>query len=380
MQYVDFGKKGLKLSRFGVGCMRFKWKKYEDGREGIDEDLAISLIRHAIDNGVNYFDTAYAYAGSEEVLGKALKDGYREKAVISTKFPIWEPKSYEECRKYFDIQLKRLQTDYIDILFIHNVNQLNFDRFNNVQGKRFMNDLLAEGRIGYKGFSFHGDPELFKKVVDYYDWDVCLIQLNYLDQYHQAGIEGLKYAAEKGLDVFIMEPLRGGFLADKVPPEAQKLIDEYPVKRSPAEWSFRWLYNLPEVTSVLSGINTMEQLEENIRIFSEATPNVMSKEELEFIDKLRDAYNSKTTIGCTGCAYCMPCPAGVVIPDIFKVYNDIPMYGELKWAQNMYNLVATEAGRDASKCLECGKCLPKCPQGISIIEKLKEAHEILKVS
>lgn len=378
MQYVDFGKQGLKVSRFGMGCMRFTRTKNDKGEDVIDEKLAISLIRHAIDMGVNYFDTAYCYDGSEEILGKALKDGYREKVVIATKFPAWEPETYEDCRKYLEIELKRLQTDYIDIYLVHNLNQLNYDRMKKLDVTRFFDELIHEGKIRYKGFSYHGDPDLFKEVVDSYDWDVCLIQLNFLDQYHQAGVEGLKYAASKGLSVNIMEPLRGGFLANNAPEEVKKLLDDYPDRRSLVEWAFRWLYNMPEVAVVLSGINTMEQLEDNIRIFEHSPSNVMEREELDLIEKIKNAYSNKAAVGCTGCRYCMPCPSRVVIPDIFKIYNDIPMYGELKWAKNMYNLVATEAGKDAGNCIECGKCTTLCPQGIDIVSTLKEAHNILK--
>jgi hypothetical protein len=378
MQYVDFGRNGLKVSRFGMGCMRFMRVKADDGTEMTDENQAIKLIRYAIDNGVNYFDTAYCYDGSEAVLGKALKDGYREKIVLATKMPVWLADSYEDYEKLFNEQLERLQTDYIDVYLLHGLNQGNFDRVKKHDGTRFLDEMYAKGKIKYKGFSIHGDPDLFKEVIDYYNWDMCLIQLNYLDMHHQVGVDGLRYAAGKGLSVAIMEPLKGGLLSEKVPEDVKKLFSDYPVKRSPAEWAFRWLYDMPEVSVVLSGVNAMEQLQENIRIFNEASASSISKDEEHLIEAAKDIFSRKVKIACTGCRYCMPCPAGVDIPDIFKLYNDISLFDNLDFSRIIYNLVATEAGKDASKCLECGSCIPHCPQGIDIISKLKEAHSILK--
>jgi predicted aldo/keto reductase-like oxidoreductase len=366
MKYVDFDKQKIKASRFGLGCMRFSRVKNDEGIEVIDEALAINIIRYAIDNGVNYIDTAYAYAGSEEVVGKALKDGYREKALLATKLPPWEIHSYDDFRVVFNTHLQRLQTDYIDIYLLHCMNRENWDNVKKHNVLGFMDELYAEGKIKFKGFSFHGTVEIFKEIVDAYDWDMCQIQLNYLDQDYQAGLEGLRYATSKGISVVIMEPLKGGMLSN-VPDDIKSIMDKYPVKRSPSEWGFRWLYDMPEVSVILSGINTMDQLEENLRIFENSNINVLSKDERDLISKVVNEYRSRLKVGCTGCKYCMPCPSGVNIPEIFKLYNDTSLFGTFNF-KALYSLIATGAGRDASKCIECGNCESLCPQGIEIIE------------
>ncbi|HEX9061108.1 MAG TPA: aldo/keto reductase, partial [Clostridia bacterium] len=349
----------------------------EDGKDAIDEKLAIDLVRHAIDSGVNYLDTAYCYDGSEALLGKALGDGYREKVHIATKLPVWEAKSYEDYGRLFNEELTRLNTDYIDIYLLHCLNKENWASVKKLGGTRFLDQLYEEGKIKLKGFSFHGDYELFKEIVDAYDWDMCLIQLNYLDQFNQAGINGIKYAAAKGMPVVVMEPLKGGLLSGKIPGDALNLINEFPVKRTPSEWAFRWVYNNPEVKVVLSGVNTMEQLNENLEIFNEASPNIMDEGELGLIEKIREAFISRLKVGCTGCRYCIPCPAAVNIPEIFKIYNDSALFEELEFQKRIYNIVAVSCGEDASKCVECRKCEALCPQGIDIVNKLKEAHEVL---
>lgn len=377
MKYVEFGKQKIKASRFGLGCMRFLRTKTDNGNEIIDEDLAIDLIRHAIDNGVNYIDTAYSYEGSELVIGKALKDGYRDKVILATKLPTWEKYSYEDFRTVFNKQLERLQTDHIDTYLLHCLNRSNWDDVmsNNVLG--FMDELYAEGKIKYRGFSFHGTVEVFKEIVDAYDWDMCQIQLNYLDQKSQAGLEGLRYAASKGISVVIMEPLKGGMLSN-VPDDIKSIMDESSAKRSPSEWGFRWLYDMPEVSVILSGINTADQLAENIMIFENSDTNVLTQDEKALIDKVIREYNTRLKVGCTGCKYCMPCPSGVAIPEIFKLYNDISLFGTTDLTKTLYSLIASGAGRDASRCVECGRCEALCPQGIEIIKNLKLAHEILK--
>lgn len=378
MQYVDFGKTGYKASRFGMGCMRFPKRKTDDGREVIDEQEAIKMIRYAIDNGVNYFDTAYAYPGSEAILGKALKDGYREKVKIATKLPVWEVNSYADYRRLLDEELERLQVEYIDIYILHNLTQPHWDSVKKYGGIRFIDEALKEGKIKYKGFSFHGNMDLFKEIIDASDWDMCQIQLNILDVNHQVGIEGLKYAASKGLPVVVMEPLRGGTLVQSVPDKVKKVWDKYPVKRSSAEWCFRWLYNMPEVTVILSGVSSMEQLKEDIEIFNKAQSNVMTEEELELVEEVRDIYNSIVNVGCTSCKYCIPCPEGVEIPEIFKMYNDLARLKQTNHSRAIYNGMLVEAGKGADKCIECGSCETKCPQGIPIVEKLKDAHSALK--
>lgn len=377
MKYVDFGKQKIKTSRFGLGCMRFIRKKTDDGKEVIDEELAIKLIRHAIDNGVNYIDTAYAYEGSEEVVGKALMDGYRKKVHLATKLPPWEIHSYDDFRKVFNTQLQRLQTDYIDVYLLHCLNRENWDNLKRQNVLHYMDELYKEGKIKLKGFSFHGTADIFKEIVDAYDWDMCLIQLNYLDQNSQVGLEGLRFAASKGLSVVIMEPLKGGTLSN-VPDSVKSIMDEFPEKRSPAEWGFRWLYDMPEVSVILSGINTMEQLEENLRIFDNSDTNVMTGDERIMLAEVVSEFHSRLKVGCTGCKYCMPCPSGVNIPEILKLYNDTSLSGDIVLNKNLYSLIAVGAGRDASRCVECGSCESLCPQGLEIIRNLKQAHELLK--
>jgi len=235
---------------------------------------------------------------------------------------------------------------------------------------------VASGKIKYPGFSFHDELPVFKEIIDSYDWKMCQIQLNILDQDYQAGVEGMRYAASKGIPVVIMEPLKGGRLAHNVPEDVQALWDQAETKRSPVEWAFRWLYNFPEITVILSGVSTMEQLKDNIEIFSKAAPNSMDEKELELVQKVKALYDSKIKVGCTGCNYCVPCPSGVEIPRIFSLYNDYSIYGGSEEFKEWYKNLMDE-GKDASNCVECGQCESECPQHISIIERLKEAHEVL---
>ncbi|MCX7772721.1 MAG: aldo/keto reductase, partial [Clostridia bacterium] len=243
MVYTDFGRISQKVSRFGMGCMRYPQMKNERGEDVIDEQEAIKMIRYAIDHGVNYFDTAYCYPGSEAVLGKALKDGYREKVMIATKSPVWECKNHEDYRRLFEEQLERLQTNFIDVYILHGLDRSNYDIVKATDGIRFMKELKESGRIGAVGFSSHAEIDLFKEIIDVYDWDMCLIQLNILDGNHQAGLNGLRYAADKGIPVVIMEPLKGGILGKKPPVEVEELLRSYPEQRSLPEWAFRWLYD-----------------------------------------------------------------------------------------------------------------------------------------
>lgn len=377
MKYVDYGKCGFQASRFGLGCMRFERIKKDDGADVIDEGKAIELIRYAIDHGVNYLDTAYCYDGSEAVVGKVLRDGYREKVTLVTKLAVWEAHSYEDYEKLLDEQLRRLQTDCIDVYLLHGMSQDNWGNVQRYGGLKFLDEMQKKGKIKHKGFSIHSDFEHFKEVVDAYDWDMCMIQLNYVDEHHQAGVEGLKYAAQKGLPVVIMESQKGGLLSTNLPIEAQKLFDEYPVRRTPAEWAFRWLYNKPEITVILSGLNTLNQLKENLGIFENAETNVMTEDEIKLIDKVRSVFTGKIKVGCTGCKYCLPCPSGVNIPEVFKIYNDSSIFNNLDFCRMIYDLVLTSAGSNAEKCQECGRCETMCPQSIKIAGRLKEAHAVL---
>lgn len=381
MKYRKFGDLGFDVSVFGVGCMRLPLKVQPDGttdRTKIDEEEAIKMIRHAIDSGVNYIDTAYPYHGgnSEPLVAKALKDGYRDKVKIATKLPVWQTDSYEDFERILDEQLAKLEVETIDFYLLHSLSKTSWENAKARGVLDFLDKAVASGKIKYPGFSFHDELPVFKDIVDSYDWKMCQIQLNILDENYQAGVEGMRYAASKNIPVVIMEPLKGGRLAHSVPQDIVDLWNEAGTKRSPVEWAFRWLYNFPEIVVILSGVSTMEQLKDNIEIFSKAAPNSMSNEELELVKRVKDQYDSKIKVGCTACDYCMPCPSGVDIPGIFALYNDYSIYGGAEEFKNRYQEFI-EDGKDASNCIECGLCESECPQHISIIEKIQEAHEVL---
>ena len=375
MQYRNFTKDNIKVSVLGFGCMRFPILDNDSSK--IDEEKTIEMLRYAIDNGVNYIDTAYNYhqGNSEYVVGKALKDGYREKVYLATKLPVWKVESYEDFNDLLDEQLKKLDTDYIDFYLMHALNKERWDKIKNLGVLRFADEAKKSGKVKYIGFSFHDELDVFKEIIDSYDWDFCQIQLNYVDRDYQAGEEGLKYAYNKGISVVIMEPIKGGKLTN--PSEEIKSIwDSYEEKRTPAEWALRWVLNHREVSVVLSGMNNIEQVKENIKTVSNAKANSLSEEELKLIDKVTDVYNEKIKVGCTGCEYCLPCEQGVSIPDIFQIYNDLYAFGTEENSKKAYSSFI-EKGIDASKCIECGRCEAACPQNIEIIKYLKDAHKIL---
>ncbi len=378
MIYNDFGEISKHVSRFGMGCMRLPQTKNEQGQDVIDEQEAVKMIRYAADSGVNYFDTAYSYPGSEVLLGKALKDGYREKVMIATKCPVWDANDHSDYQRLFGEELDRLQTDYIDVYIFHCLDRKNWEKVKSANGIAFMQGLKKSGRIKAMGFSFHGEADLFKEVIDTCPWDMCLIQMNILDQNHQAGLKGLEYASQKGIPIVIMEPLKGGLLSKKPPEEAEQLLRTYPEQRTLVEWAFRWLYHLKGVKVILSGVSTMKQLEENLKIFSEAEAGVLTTADQQLIQQLKAVYESKVKVGCTGCGYCMPCPAGVNIPEIFKVYNDSGLSDWTEYGRAFYGLVASHNGRGASNCIECRACETHCPQKLQIVDLLKQAHEAMK--
>lgn len=380
MQYRPYGKAGFDVSLFGMGCMRLPRRQNEDGSMEIDKEKAIELIQYAADHGVNYFDTAYGYhrEQSESLVGEALDGGYRERVHIATKQPFSVMKTKDNMRRNLENTLKKLRTDYIDMYLIHNIQTADWEAIKEMGVIEEFEKFKSEGLIRGIAFSYHGGFDTFKEVLDYYpNWDMCQVQQNLLDYDKEVTEKGIRYAGEKGVALVIMEPLRGGGLAS-VPASVQKLYDEFPVQRSSVEWAFRYLYDYPEVSTILSGVTTMEQLKDNIRIFSEpdALPNVMTAEEKQLLRDVKAAYESIVTIPCTECEYCVPCPANVGIPRIFKSYNTGMMFGNFDNPQRSY-MFLRNAGADASHCIECGACETKCPQHIEIMKQLKVAHEKL---
>jgi uncharacterized protein len=372
MLYRKMNKTGEDLSVLGFGCMRFP--KTDDGK--IEEKEATEMLHYAIDNGVNYIDTAYPYhnGDSEPFVGKALKGGYREKVKLATKLPSWLIKEKSDFDKYLNEQLERLQTDHIDFYLIHALNNRFWPNLIEKELSAFIDKALKDGRIKYAGFSFHDSTKLFKEIVDYYDWDFCQIQYNYLDEENQAGREGLQYAADKGLGIIIMEPLRGGKIANKVPEPIMNIWNEAPVKRSPAEWALKWVWNHPQVNVVLSGMSTMEQVKENVKLSDEAKAKSLTEQELKLIDRVKTEYNSRLKVNCTNCNYCMPCPNGVPIPSHFSLYNDAFMFDDVEESKSMYD----KHLKDKAECIECGECETKCPQNIPIIQELKNVKNFFE--
>lgn len=380
MQYREIPKTGDKISAIGYGCMRFPTKL---GR--IDEKKAEEQIRFAIEQGVNYFDTAYPYHGgnSESFLGKVFSDkSLREKVKIATKLPPWSVKSREDMDIILKDQLEKLQIDSIDYYLVHGIMSIeDWERMKKLGVLEFLDSAKGKGLIKHVGFSFHSDIKTFKKIVDDYDWAMCQIQYNYLDETNQAGTEGLKYAAERDIAVIVMEPLRGGNLAGKMPKEAQKVWDNSEMKRSAAEWALRWIWNKPEVTSVLSGMNVDDHIKENIETAKTATPDHLKESEIEQIEKVRDIFTSLTKVPCTACAYCMPCPVGVNIPLCFEKYNSKYYFGGIE--SKVFYLMQTggvmgDKPSKASLCVDCGKCEDHCPQHIEIRKELKNVSKDLE--
>lgn len=375
MHYRGITKDNIQISPLGFGCMRFPILDNDSGK--IDEGKAIEMLRYAIDNGVNYIDTAYPYhkGNSEYLVGKALKDGYRQKVYLATKLPSWLMKTYEDFDRYLEEQLKKLDTEYIDFYLLHSLNKKHWEKLKELNVFEFLEKAQEVGKIKYIGFSFHDDLDVFKEIVDYYDWDFCQIQLNYVDRDYQAGLEGLKYAYEREISTIIMEPIKGGKLVNPSP-EIKELWDENHIKRTPADWALRWVLNHKEVSLLLSGMSNLEQVKENISTVSDASPNHLSTKELDIIDKVTNIYEEKTKVGCTSCEYCLPCPEDVAIPEVFQIYNELSIFGTQESSRNMYkNYIEKEI--DASRCIECGRCETLCPQNLEVIEYLKEAHEVL---
>ncbi len=381
MLYREMGKTGDRLSILGYGCMRYPQK---NGR--IDEERTERQIIQAIEQGVNYFDTAYVYHGgrSESILGRILSKGYRDRVKIATKLPPYMVHSDKDMENILQNQLKRLCTDHIDYYLLHALNDMEgWNRLKRLGIREFIEKAKKDGRLVHIGFSYHGDKGDFKKIVDDYAWDFCQIQYNYIDEYVQAGKEGLEYAAAKGLGVVVMEPLRGGSLVGKMPREVQKIWDSAEHKRTPAEWALRWIWNHPEVSVVLSGMNEEAHIDENIRIASDAVPQSLSAGELKLFDRAKEEFGRLMKVGCTGCSYCMPCPAGVDIPSCFSYYNSKHFFNNrhVKF-QYMAFTGGVSGGKpsDASLCVDCGKCEKACPQHIPIRQNLKEVRSEMEIS
>lgn len=370
MQYREFGKTKEKLSTLGFGAMRLPL--LDDDTSKIDYEKSIKMVRYAIDNGVNYLDTAYPYHGgkSEAFCAAVMKDGYRDKIKIATKSPVWDIKKHEDFDEKLDEQLRNLEVEKIDFYLLHALCDKFWTPMKEYDYKTFLDNAKNEGKIKYAGFSFHDNFDLFKEIVDDYDWDFCQIQLNYMDENYQAGLNGMKYAHEKGLGIIIMEPLRGGLLAKLEPPtEVAELWNSCDIKRTPAEWALKYVWDIEEVGVVLSGMSTMEQVVENVKIASETIANSLTPKEIETIEKVRDFYNSRMIVNCTDCKYCLPCPVGVNIPENFWAYNHDSIFDDFGKAKYLISSWLEKEQR-ASNCTECGQCEPQCPQNIEIIKHL----------
>jgi len=380
MQYRTIPKIDFKPSALGFGAMRLPI--IDNVQSKVDYAQATKMIRYAIDKGVNYLDTAYFYHDgfSEVAVGKALEDGYREKIKLATKFPAREVKSRKDFDAAFDRQLKRLQTDKVDFYLLHGLHRPAFDELQKMGIIPWLEGKMAKGQIGCVGFSFHDELDYFKKVVDAYDnWTFCQLHFNYMDVDYQGGRKAIEYGASKNLGVFIMEPLRGGQLAQKPPEVVAKVWAEAKTKRSPVEWALRWIWSYPEVSMILSGMSTMEQVKENVAAAEKAGNSKLTKAEVALIDKVRQAYKDLRPIPCTGCRYCMPCDQNVEIPGIFSIYNELKMYGDTRIVGFRYGdgMWAIGKDRNAANCIACGKCEERCPQHIQISDWLKTVHEEL---
>jgi predicted aldo/keto reductase-like oxidoreductase len=373
MKYRKFGSLDWEASVLGFGAMRLPVFAKDASR--VDESEAIRMIRHAVDQGVNYIDTAYTYheRQSEVVVGKALQDGYRQKVKLATKLPSWLVEKPDDFDRLLDEQLEKLQTHQIDFYLLHALNSTFWPRLRNWNVLNWAEDAVADGRIRHLGFSFHDEFEDFKEIVDAYDnWALCQIQYNFMDIEYQAGTKGLAYAADKGMAVVIMEPLRGGQLTLKVPKSVGELWESAAVRRTPADWALQWIWNHPQVCVVLSGMSTMQQVTENLASADCSGSDILSEEELILIANVREVYRRLAPVPCTNCRYCMPCPNGVEIADILKYYNDAIIYDNPRAPRFLYHNLAKN--KQADHCVECFECEEKCPQGIPISEQLKKAH------
>jgi predicted aldo/keto reductase-like oxidoreductase len=376
LKYRKFGKIDYKPSALGFGAMRLPIIGGDQTK--IDEPQAIKMIRHAIDHGVNYVDTAYPYHGgnSEILVGKALRDGYRERVKLVTKMPTFLVKERGDFDKYLDEQLGKLQTDHLDFYLLHGLRKERWPILKQLGVFNWAEQKIREGVIGHLGFSFHDDLPLFKEIVDSYrGWTLCQIQLNYMDTEYQAGLKGLRYAAARGLAVVIMEPIKGGKLAVTPPKDVQEVWTKSERKRTPAEWALQWVWNLPEVSVVLSGMSEMRHVEENVEYANRSGVGSLTQYELALYDEARNAYNKLGFIGCTGCRYCMPCPQGVEIPAILGLYNEYYMGGQSdEMKQRYWEHITPET--HSTNCVACGRCEEQCPQQLPIRKFMGETSRM----
>ncbi len=381
MQYRKFGNLDWEVSALGFGAMRLPVLEGDSGQ--IDEPKAIEMIRYAIDAGVNYVDTAWGYhrEQSEGLVGKALKDGYRDKVRLATKMPSWLVKEAADFDRLLEEQMRRLDVDYLDFYLLHALNARYWENYKALDIFSWAEKRMSEGVFGHLGFSFHDDYPVFDSIINGYDnWTFAQIQYNYADVNYQAGQKGLKLASDKGLAVVVMEPLRGGRIAKNPPPDpVARLWAKSDRDWTPAAWAFHWLWDQPEVSTTLSGMNSMADVEENLASASHSAVGKLTDEDKALVAEVRKAYESLAPIPCTQCEYCLPCPNGVEIPRVFELYNDAAAYdawGHAQWQYN--NMMKAEARAD--QCIECGECEEVCPQNIEIIDWLAKAHERLTAS
>lgn len=375
MQYRKM-KDGTEVSILGYGCMRFTSSGGRINLEKTEQEIML-----AIKNGINYFDTAYIYGGSEEALGTILERNHcRDQVYIATKLPYYLLKNASSIEKLFQEQLRRLKTDHIDFYLMHMLFDVEvWNSLKRLGIDQWITEKKRSGAVRNIGFSFHGDTETFKALIDAYDWDFCQIQYNYMDEHTQAGKEGLQYAHQKEIPVIIMEPLRGGRLTAHLPDAAKKTFADYPVKRTPAQWALHWLWEQPEVTCVLSGMNSVEMITENCRTADETGIGIFTEQDHRLIEQVRSKINQTLKVGCTGCGYCMPCPHGVDIPTAFRCYNQSAMHK--KFSAMLEYIQITSLKKDASSmnnCTKCGACEKHCPQHIEIRKELQNAKKALQ--
>lgn len=376
MKKRTLGKTGKEVSILGFGCMRLPLTDPDDP-ETIDEEKAAEMLRYAIDNGVNYLDTAWPYHNgmSEPFLGRVLKDGYREKVYLASKLPSWEITSREQMDEVLNKQLERLQTDCIEFYLVHTLNVPFWNNLKKLGVFDFLEKAKKDGKIKHIGFSYHDELPLFKEIVDAYPWEFCQIQYNYLDTAFQAGSEGLAYAADRGLGIIIMEPVRGGTLAGPFSEAVNEKFEKSERNFTPVEWALRWLWDDERVHLVLSGMSSMEQTQENVETALDAEAGAFSDSDHNTINAVREAFLASYKVPCTACGYCMPCPSGVNIPNCFRQYNALHFFPEKAHdIKFQYNAFIPELNR-ASKCVECGACEEHCPQHIQIIDNLKGVVE-----